>query len=65
MRQAANQSQPSSTTRINCYKCKHFYVTWDPNFPRGCRSYGIKTSELPSSLIRRSSGKPCLTFEEK
>nr|WP_090667678.1 uracil-DNA glycosylase [Paenibacillus tianmuensis] len=51
--------------KINCLKCKHFYVTWDPGFPRGCRAYGFKTTDMPSALVMRSSGKPCLSYEEK
>nr|WP_245246540.1 MULTISPECIES: uracil-DNA glycosylase [unclassified Paenibacillus] len=51
--------------RINCFLCKHFYVTWDPSFPRGCRLYEFKTSELPSAVVKRSSGKPCMAFEKK
>nr|WP_074728216.1 uracil-DNA glycosylase [Paenibacillus naphthalenovorans] len=51
--------------RINCFLCKYFYVTWDPGFPRGCRFYGFKTNDLPSALVKRSSGKPCMAFEKK
>jgi len=53
------------TKRINCTKCEHYYVTWDPGFPKGCRAYGIKTKFMPSAAVLSSSGKPCLSFEEK
>ncbi|MCZ8511311.1 uracil-DNA glycosylase [Paenibacillus filicis] len=46
-------------------KCKHFYVTWDPAFPRGCRAYGFKTVELPSAVVLRSSGQHCQSYETK
>lgn len=51
--------------RVNCFHCKHYYVTWDPSFPRGCKSYGIKTSALPSAAVLSASGKPCMAFALK
>jgi hypothetical protein len=55
----------TDTQRINCMKCRHFYITWDPKFPRGCRAFGFKTQTLPSLSVLSSSGKPCLNFESK
>jgi hypothetical protein len=46
-------------------KCRHFYITWDPKFPNGCKAFGFKTQSLPSRDVLASSGKPCLTFEAK
>lgn len=43
----------------DCLKCRHFYVTWDPSFPRGCRLFGIKTRRLPSQEVRESTGRDC------
>jgi len=51
--------------RVNCLKCRHFYVTWDPQFPRGCRAFGFKTRLLPSQTVLSSSGQPCMNFEPK
>ncbi|MCM3360179.1 MULTISPECIES: uracil-DNA glycosylase [unclassified Psychrobacillus] len=50
---------------VNCFKCRHFFTTWDANHPRGCRAYQFKTRELPSALVKRSSGVECLKFEPK
>lgn len=47
----------------NCLKCRHFYVTWDPRFPRGCRVFGVKTRGLPSTAVYRSTGHQCPAFE--
>ncbi|MFB9275023.1 uracil-DNA glycosylase [Cohnella cellulosilytica] len=55
----------SESRRIDCTKCRHYYITWDPNFPRGCRSFGFKTSAMPSLAVQSSSGKPCMSFEAK
>jgi hypothetical protein len=51
--------------RVNCYQCKHFYVTWDPRFPKGCRAFGFKTVTMPSMTVFQSSGRPCMKFEQK
>ncbi len=51
--------------KINCFKCKHFYVTWEKNHPRGCKAMGFKTKYMPSDLVLRSSGRECLMFKEK
>lgn len=50
---------------VNCFQCRHFYVTWEPKHPRGCRAYGFKTRELPSAVVLRSSGMECMQFEQK
>ncbi len=46
----------------NCLDCEHFFVTWDPRFPRGCRVFGVKTRELPSAVVFRSTGHHCPEF---
>ncbi|RXT13516.1 uracil-DNA glycosylase [Ammoniphilus sp. CFH 90114] len=51
--------------RINCVKCKHYYVTWDKHNPRGCKFFEFKTSLLPSLVVFQSSGQPCLKLEPK
>ncbi len=51
--------------RIDCLRCKHFAVTWDPKFPRSCRLYGFKTRNMPSAEVFRNTGTPCLGYEKK
>jgi len=51
--------------KINCYQCKYFYVTWDRNFPRGCKVFGFKGQQIPSLLVIQSSGRPCAAFIPK
>lgn len=50
---------------VNCYKCRHFYITWDKNFPNGCKAYGFKSKKLPSRLVYESSHSPCGYFQPK
>ena len=51
--------------RVNCFRCRHFFVTWDPRFPRGCRALGFKGRAVPSDTVRQASGTRCLYFEPR
>jgi len=57
--------QLKKTERVNCFECRHFYVTWDPSMPKGCRAMGFKGPAMPSVMVLRMSGKPCLLFDRK
>ena len=49
----------------NCYRCKHFFVTWDASFPYGCKGFGMKSRRFPSLAVYRASGERCLLYVEK
>jgi hypothetical protein len=51
--------------KIDCFRCKHFFITWDETFPRGCRALGFKSREMPFLLVHQASGMDCLKFEKK
>jgi len=53
------------TNSIDCFKCRHFYITWDANQPRGCKAFGFKTRNLPSQVVFETSGADCLKFSPK
>jgi hypothetical protein len=55
----------NDTDRIDCLKCKYFFVTWNPKFPRGCKLYGFKTAQFPSAEVFKASGEDCMGFEKK
>ena len=48
-----------------CVKCMHYYVTYDPAKPYGCRAMGFKGKIMPSLMVFQASGQACLAFEEK
>ena len=51
---------------VNCFKCIHFYSTWDQSAPRGCKAYGIKSAKMPIQIVQISTvEKKCLAFEKK
>ncbi|MGD9279741.1 MAG: hypothetical protein PVF60_02570, partial [Desulfobacterales bacterium] len=48
---------------IDCHKCIYYYVTWNPNFPHGCRAMGFKSRRYPINEVRViMNGKDCLLF---
>jgi hypothetical protein len=49
---------------IDCHKCKHYYVTWDKNFPHGCKAMGFKSKQLPSIDVRATSHEECLLVKK-
>jgi hypothetical protein len=48
-----------------CNACLHYYVTWEPSHPHGCRILAFKSQYLPSVEVRRTSGTPCQYFTPK
>ncbi|RHW40057.1 uracil-DNA glycosylase [Lysinibacillus yapensis] len=50
---------------VNCFKCQYFHVTWDQRNPRGCKAYNFKTKQLPSLVVKQSSGLDCMQFMPK
>ena len=51
--------------RIICQRCKHYYVTWEKNKPHGCRAYSFKSQQVPSVVVKQSSGTDCNFYEVK
>ena len=50
---------------IDCHRCKYYYVTWDKNFPYGCKAMRFKSKQLPSIQVLVSSQRECLLFSKK
>lgn len=48
--------------RPNCLACLHFYVTYEPAHPYGCRAMGFKSLQYPSVVVYASSGSHCQLF---
>jgi hypothetical protein len=50
----------------SCQNCKHYFITYDKQTPRGCHIYGIKSQQLPCLVIKMATGgNDCLGFEMK
>ncbi|NLY27225.1 MAG: uracil-DNA glycosylase [Alcaligenaceae bacterium] len=50
---------------VNCTLCAHYYITFDPARPYGCRAFGFKSARRPSLDVLRASGEPCQAFTLK
>ena len=50
---------------IKCTACKYYHITWDQNLPYGCKIHGFKSKQIPSILVKQTSGEDCLAFENK
>jgi len=54
-----------STSKVSCFQCKYFIVTWDAKYPRSCKFFGFKSTIMPSALVQDSTGEQCAGFEPK
>ncbi|PKM94026.1 MAG: uracil-DNA glycosylase [Firmicutes bacterium HGW-Firmicutes-1] len=50
---------------INCVGCNYYYVTWDKQFPKGCKYFGFKSIKMPSIVVKESSGEWCTLYTTK
>lgn len=48
-----------------CLRCVHYFSTFDPTKPRGCKLYGMKSQAFPSVLVKKETGQECMGFKEK
>jgi hypothetical protein len=51
--------------QVNCWSCRHFEISWDPNYRYQCKKLGFKSSNLPCIEVRSTDGRDCLGFESK
>ncbi|WP_330218382.1 uracil-DNA glycosylase [Sporosarcina globispora] len=54
-----------SIQKIDCFKCKYFYVTWDRNHPKGCRAFQFKTRQMPSLEVSGHLAIPVCVLKRK
>lgn len=49
---------------IACGRCRHYFVSHDPENPWGCRKFGFKSSTLPSHAVKQTTGTDCAYFDQ-
>jgi len=49
----------------NCFQCRHFAISWDPNLPYSCRLMGFKSRALPAIEVLRADGVFCQGYAAK
>jgi hypothetical protein len=52
----------TETGAPNCWQCRHFSVSWDPNLPYACRLMGFKSRVTPALEVLRADGTRCRGF---
>ena len=55
----------NTNNKVNCLKCKHYAVTWNPKFPNTCKLLGFKSAAMPSTVAYNSTGKVCEGFQSR
>lgn len=55
----------SNRAAPDCGGCAHYYITYDPGFPYGCRALGFKGKRKPCLDVLEASGERCLAFTPK
>lgn len=58
-------NRPEQEEAPNCWQCRHFAVSWDPNMPYSCRLMGFKSRILPAIEVLRADGQRCHGFMRK
>lgn len=56
---------PPASERPNCLACLHFYITYEPSRPYGCKALGFKSLQYPAMVVFTSSGIHCQVFSAK
>ncbi len=50
---------------VRCSKCTHYYITYDPKRPYGCRIMGFKSRITPARMVYSTSGMICQLYTVK
>ncbi|GMO48747.1 MAG: hypothetical protein Ta2G_04940 [Termitinemataceae bacterium] len=58
-----NENDGHLSRTPNCLKCVNFKVSWDVNFPRVCKLFGIKCRSLPSAEVFKATKQHCPSFK--
>ena len=58
-------ASPADSEAPNCWQCRHFSVSWDPNLPYACRLMGFKSRIMPAIEVLRADGSRCQGFVRK
>ena len=51
--------------KSRCLTCRHYFVTWHPKTPRGCRAYRFESAQIPCLVVERETGVPCQAHEPR
>jgi hypothetical protein len=49
----------------DCRRCAHYYITYETQWPHGCRAFELKSARLPHLVVLENSGAHCQGFTER
>ena len=49
----------------SCIGCRHYFVTWEPKTPKGCKFFGFKSIQMPCLMVRKTTGQDCQEYSAK
>jgi hypothetical protein len=52
-------------TKNLCRQCRFYFVTWNPQYPHGCKAIGFKSRNIPCIDVYTNSGIACQSFQAK
>lgn len=61
----SKSKEDDNSKKLDCRKCVHFFITWEKNTPYGCHAYGFKGPQIPSIVVKSSSGESCNFFKQR
>ena len=48
-----------------CNECQHFYITYKPKFPYGCKAFQVISKKLPYLEVKNISVINCALFSKR
>lgn len=60
-----SQARRVTSPAPSCRGCRFHYITYEEEWPYGCRAFEFKSRRLPSLVVLESSGEPCRAFEAR
>lgn len=57
--------ESNNSKSIDCRKCIYFFITWKKGIPYGCKAYGFESAQIPSIVVKSSSGEKCSFFKQR
>ena len=58
-------SKKNSGQHVECNSCAYFFITWNKDFPYGCRAMRFMSSNSPSRDVLEVEGRECLAYMDK
>ena len=54
-----------NVSKVNCWDCAHFAISWDQSRRYQCNKLGFKSRNLPSIEVYQADGRQCMSFVRK